>query len=103
LLAINYLLRKNNLHTTYLGVNVSRECIDDYIEVHQASHLYTHILTHMDNCGLEKFVCALCRDYPGHQVVVSGPAVKCMCKQPPNLEIIASVDTLKEFAKGISR
>lgn len=103
LLAINYLFRKNNNYTTYLGVNVKRECIDDYLSTHAVDRLYVHILTHIDNCALESFVCALCSDYPDKQVIVSGPAIKCVCTPPSNLTVVSSLEDMKRLAVANSK
>jgi DNA-binding transcriptional MerR regulator len=102
LLAINYFFRKHNNHTTYLGVNVNRECIDYYLANQPADRLYVHIITHLDNCGLESFVCALCRDYPDKQIIVSGPAVKCMDKKPRNLQVLHSMQEMIAYAAKAS-
>ena len=99
LLAANYFLRKNNNYTTYFGINVSSESILYYTKYHPATCLYTHVITHLDNCGLETYVCSLCHDFPDKQIVISGPAAKCIRRRPVNLQILHSLEEMMAFAK----
>ncbi len=103
LLAVNYFFRKNNNYTTYFGTNVSRESLNYFLQLHPADCLYTHIITRLDNCGLESYVCSLCNDFPGKQIVVSGPAVQCIQQQPANLKILHSLEEMMAFAKQRSQ
>jgi MerR family transcriptional regulator, light-induced transcriptional regulator len=99
LLTANYFFRKNNNYTTYFGINVPAESIRYYAKHHPVSCFYLHVITHMDNCGLEGYIRSLCNDFPTKQIVLSGPAAKCIRNQPDNLKILHSMDEMIAFAK----
>ncbi len=99
LLIANYFFKKNNNHTTYFGVNVPEESVKYYAQHHPVSCLYAHVITHLDNCGLESFVQSLVRDFPGKQIILSGPAVKCIENKFPSVRIIHSLEELIAFSK----
>jgi DNA-binding transcriptional MerR regulator len=85
LLVANYLLRKQGLWTTYFGTNVSLETLRYYASHFKVTHLCMHVITHLDNCGLDNFVRDLCHHFPGQEIVISGPACRCVQAQSKNL------------------
>ena len=100
LLVINYLLRKQGIWTTYFGTGVSLETLKYYSEHQRVTHFYTHIITHLDNCGLNEFVIDVCRAFPNQQIILSGPACKCVCQQPGNLRYLCCMDEVVEFTRS---
>jgi hypothetical protein len=61
--------------------------------------LYTHVITHLGTDGLNNFIDTLGKKFPDKQLVLSGPASKCMKEIPANLQILHSLDEMIEFAK----
>ena len=98
LLVINYLLRKHGIWTTYFGANVKTETLVYYSENFRVTHFYMHVITHLDNCGLESITNQLCKEFPDQQVIVSGPACGCVKMKSPNLLHLHSIDELTGFA-----
>jgi MerR family transcriptional regulator, light-induced transcriptional regulator len=98
LLVINYLLRKHGIWTTYFGTNVKHETLLYYSGNFRVTHFYMHVITHLDNCGLESITNQLCKEFPGQQIIVSGPACGCVKTKFPNLLHFHSVDELTAFA-----
>lgn len=99
LLVVNYYLKKFNNCTVYFGTNVSTETLKHYTDENPAGFLYAHVITHMENCGIEKYVHTLCKEFPGKQIILSGPAVKCIQQKPGNLIILDSLDAMAGFAR----
>ncbi len=99
LLTANYFFRKYSGHTTYFGANVSADCLTYYLQHHPATHLYAHVITSLNNDGLNTYISLLCNNFPDKKIVVSGPACKCIEKVPGNLRILRSLEELIEFAK----
>ncbi len=103
LLVVNYFLRKQGIRTTYFGPDVSTETLQYYTDHHPITHLYMHVITHMDNCGLESFIDALCKQFPDKKIVVSGPACGCVQKKTAtNLVHFHSLDEVIEFSHELA-
>lgn len=99
LLAANYFLRKYHNRTIYFGVNVQLESLEYYLQYQPANSLYTHVLTKLTNDGVENYMELLCKKFPNKNIVLSGPAAKCIQQPPANLHIIRSIDEMIAFAK----
>jgi DNA-binding transcriptional MerR regulator len=99
LLVANYFFRKNNNRTVYFGINVPAEAIKYYMQYHPVSCLYAHVLTHLHNCELDKYICSLSKEFPDKQIVISGPAADCIENAPANLQVIRSVKEMISFAE----
>lgn len=102
LLVANYFFKKNGYQTAYFGTNVSIDCIRHYAGLHNADMLYTHIITHMDNCGMKKFIDDICKAFPDKQIVISGPAIKCVQQLPKNVIVIHTLREMIEFTQKSS-
>lgn len=99
LLVAHYYLKKFNNCTVYFGTNVSTGILKQYAAENPASFLYAHVITHMENCGMENYAHNLCKEFPDKQIILSGPATKCIRQKPGNLMILDSIETMKQFAK----
>ena len=102
LLVINYFLRKHGIWTTYFGTNVSTGTLKDYASHHVVTHFYMHVITHLDNCGLDTLVYDFCKQFPSQNLVVSGPACNCIQSGIPNLERLHSLEGLLAFASKLA-
>ncbi|MEO7923065.1 MAG: MerR family transcriptional regulator [Chitinophagaceae bacterium] len=98
LLVINFFFRKYNNRTVYFGANVSTDSLRYYMRQHPAGCLYMHVVTHLNNEGLNESINSLCSEFP-IKLVLSGPAINCMAHQPSNLQVIHSLEELICFAK----
>ena len=92
LLVIDYLLKKQGIATTYFGTNVSTSTLQYYAAQHPVSHLFMHVITHLDNCGLDSFADTLCKTFPDKTIIVSGPACQCLCKETANMRHLHSLE-----------
>jgi DNA-binding transcriptional MerR regulator len=102
LLIANYFFKKQGVPTVYFGVNVSLDTIAYYCENRSVTHFYSHIITRLDNCALEKFICTLSSMYPGKKIIISGAACKCVGKEPQNLQKLHCVEELITAAQQLS-
>jgi len=94
LLVVNYILRKQGIWTTYFGCNVSMETLSYYASHFKVTHLYMHVITHFDNCGMEQLVQDFCKEFPSQKFIVSGPACRCVYSPSPNLLQVHSIEEL---------
>ena len=51
LLVVNYLMRKHGVWTTYFGTDVATSTLQYYAQYHKITHLYMHVITHLENCA----------------------------------------------------
>jgi DNA-binding transcriptional MerR regulator len=103
LLAANYFFRKHNNPTVYLGVNIDFETLRYYLDRKPADYLYTHIITHFNDEELDDYLCKLSREYPQKKILVSGPAVCCIKKLPPNITVLHTIDEMLSFARETAK
>jgi DNA-binding transcriptional MerR regulator len=103
LLVINYFLKKQGIRTTYFGNNVSEETLAYYAQHHAVTHLYMHVITHLDNCRIDIYIDSLCKKFRGKTIIVSGPACGCMKEKGcRNLLYLHSLEDLKTLAERIA-
>jgi DNA-binding transcriptional MerR regulator len=100
LLVVNYLLRKQGVFTTYFGTGVATETLLYYNQLHPVTHFYTHLVTILDNPGLNDFVCSLTKSFPDHPVTVSGPACNCVRQKPGNFRQLCSLEEVIGFTRS---
>ena len=98
LLVVNYLMRKHGVWTTYFGTDVATSTLQYYAQYHKITHLYMHVITHLDNCGLDTIAVELNKAFPGEELIVSGPACECLCSKANRLKHLHSLEEVIEFA-----
>ncbi len=99
LLLVNYLLKKNQVSTAYLGAGVALKEIECYLQARSATHLYCHIITNLTEEPLEKFIEKLAARFSPVQVVFSGPVVLQLDENYnlPNVKILRSLKEVIQF------
>ncbi len=102
LLVINYFLRKQGIWTTYFGTGVDTDTLKYYTKHFRVTHFYTHVITHLDNCGLNEFIEGLCRTFPQQKILISGPACSCVCDKPGNLLYLRSMEEALDFSRKLA-
>ena len=102
LLVVNYFLKKQGVWTTYFGTGVDTETLKYYAKHYGVTHFYSHVITHLDNCGLSEFVSTICSTFPHQQVIISGPACSCVCKEPGNLRYLQSKEEVLDFTRSFA-
>lgn len=98
LLAVNYLLRKRAIRTTYFGVNIASEVFSDYLEHNDATHLYMHSITRFDTCKMQDEITAIQQRFPNMKMVIAGPACACLAEKEQTYTYLQSMDQLLAFA-----
>ena len=102
LLVVNYFLKKQGVMTTYFGSGVDTETLQYYAKHHRVTHFYSHVITHLDNCGLGEFISSMCRTFPSQEIIISGPACSCVCREPGNLKYLQSKEEVFEFFQAFT-
>jgi len=103
LLAANYFLKKNNIRTIYFGVNLSLDCLCDYLQNHDADYIFTHIITHMKDCDIFHYLENISGRFPSKKIFVAGAACNCTKDLPDNIKHFCSPAQLIEYITSASR
>jgi hypothetical protein len=103
LLTANYLFRKENIPTVYLGVNITFETLRFYLDQKPVDYVFTHVITHFNDEELDDYLCQLCNAYPKIKFLVSGPASSCIKKSPTNLAVLHTIDDMLNFARELAK
>ena len=88
ILMMHYLLKKRSIRTTYFGSDVSILSLKEYCAHNNVTHLYTHILTHLQRQEPDEFVAELSSAFPQQRVVLSGPAMHHLKREFVNVHLI---------------
>ena len=103
LLVINYFLRKHGVRTTYFGTNVCLDTLKYYAANHNVTHLYMHVITHLDNIKLDCLADQLSKSFPKQDILVSGPACNCLVEKAPNLVHLHEPADLIKLAESLAK
>ncbi|MCU0384434.1 MAG: MerR family transcriptional regulator [Flavihumibacter sp.] len=76
ILFMQYLLKKNGTKSVYYGKNADIQVLKKICEMHHASHLYFHLITHLDDRPLENYLQELLSHFPDKKIVAAGPALQ---------------------------
>jgi MerR family transcriptional regulator, light-induced transcriptional regulator len=72
LLFINYLLKKNDWGTIYLGANVDPAVVKSIAQVEGIRYIYLHLITNFTGLFIDDYLEALCKTFPDKTIVASG-------------------------------
>ncbi|HEY0772061.1 MAG TPA: MerR family transcriptional regulator [Sphingobacteriaceae bacterium] len=97
LLFINYLLRKNNWSTIYLGKNVKLDELDPIIQLPGIINIYLHVLTNFTGFEIDDYLETVCRKYPDKRIIASGESVQKSQRSFTNLSLLNTDRQIYDF------
>lgn len=97
LLFINYLLKKNNWRTIYLGSNVKIKNLKKLESDKTISHLLLHVLTNFSGWEIDDYLENLCTAYPHIKIVASGAGIQQNQRSFLNLLPLKTDDAIYRF------
>ncbi|MGZ5191727.1 MAG: MerR family transcriptional regulator [Flavisolibacter sp.] len=90
LLFINYMMKKNNWSTLYLGSNISKNEILEIASIKNIDYIYLHLITNFTGMHAEDYMETICSTFPDKKIIASGDGVKNLEKSLENLQILNS-------------
>jgi len=99
LLFMHYLMRKNGIHTVYLGKDAGTETLEQYCSQKQVTHLYFHLVTRLLRCQPGEYIHGLSRQFPDKRIVLSGWLGDTIRHVPSNVRILKSLAEMQAFAE----
>lgn len=97
LLFINYLLRKNNWRTIYLGSDVKLQDLQKFDADKNISHLFLHVITNFSGWEIDDYLERLCTEFPNKKIVASGAGVQQGQRSFLNLLPLKTDDAIYRF------
>lgn len=97
LLFINYLLRKNNWRTIYLGSDVKLQDLQKFEADKNISHLFLHVITNFSGWEIDDYLEQLCTAFPAKKIVASGAGVQQGQRSFLNLLPLKNDDAIYRF------
>ena len=97
LLFINYLLRKNNWRTIYLGSDVKLQDLQKFHSDKNISYLLLHVITNFSGWEIDDYLEKLCTAFPDKKIVASGAGVQQGQRSFLNLLPLKTDDTIYRF------
>jgi DNA-binding transcriptional MerR regulator len=97
LLLVQYLLKRRGISYVSFGVNSSVDLICEYLSVHQATHIFFHMITNFTNKDPLHFIEETMQAIPEISIVASGPVFSDLQIEMKRVRILRSMGELLEF------
>lgn len=98
-LMMHYLLKKSGYRTVSLGQHVSLETLAGYCNTRRVTHLYTHIITHLQRYDMSEYIAELSARFHDKQIVISGAVVQSLQRTFLNVRILHSPEEMIAFSR----
>jgi methanogenic corrinoid protein MtbC1 len=99
LLFMWYSLKKNNVNTVYFGTDTGLKELEYYCQHKPATHLYTHLITHISEYDLDEYLAKLSGLFSDKQIVVSGKRVQNITCRFANVRLLRNEEEIFDFAR----
>ncbi|HVZ25001.1 MAG TPA: hypothetical protein VG842_03045, partial [Sediminibacterium sp.] len=102
LLLVQYLIKKQGIHTWYLGANVPINDLAFVAGLKKESLIFTHLTSLSPGFQFDKFLHQLADKLPDHRFIISGPVAKAYQKvPPPHFELKKSITEMLSFVNQL--
>jgi DNA-binding transcriptional MerR regulator len=97
LLYLHFLLKRNGHHVVYFGGNTSVKQMKHYTNNKPVTHLHFHLITNLTSQTPNEYVGMLVNEFPGKEIIVSGPFSKDVTVKYDNVRLLTSRDEVMKF------
>jgi MerR family transcriptional regulator, light-induced transcriptional regulator len=97
LLFIYYLLKKNGWSVIYLGVNINKKIIKQFIGNDQVEYLFLHLVSNFTGWDADVYFEELCKSFSGKKIIITGTAVHQLQRKFTNLILLKSDKEVYQF------
>jgi len=99
LLFINYLLKKNNWGTIFLGPNIDLTVVEPIAEMEGIEFIYLHLITNFTGFFIDDYLEGVCKKFPNKTIVASGVEMLKAQRQFRNLVLLKRDEDIYRFIK----
>jgi DNA-binding transcriptional MerR regulator len=100
MLFINYLFRKKDWNTIYIGSGLKLEEIRKASFIPDIKSIYIHLITKLIGFEPDEYFAELCRSFPDKRIIVSGEGIKGMQRSLTNLQLLKTDKEIYDFIAG---
>lgn len=97
LLFIQYLLRKNQWSTLYLGTNVTLTELNEVVRASGCRFIYFHLTTNFTGFDVDDFLEQVCRQFPSQTIFVSGEGAQKAQRSFVNVRLLRTDEAIYHF------
>jgi DNA-binding transcriptional MerR regulator len=101
LLLAQYLFKKNGHKTVYFGINAEISSLKHCCDHLPVTHLYFHLITNFTSRDADEYVQQLAAVFPGKKIIASGPALKTVKAELPDLQLLHSLKEMLELSRKL--
>ncbi|HEX8334679.1 MAG TPA: MerR family transcriptional regulator [Segetibacter sp.] len=99
-LLLHFLLKKNGHQVIYFGVNANVSHLKYYTDEKPVTHLYFHMITNLTSQTPDEYVSMLVKEFPGKEIVISGPVANEVAVQFKNVRLLKSRGEVMKFIEA---
>lgn len=100
LLFLQYMLKKWEWPTIYLGTNIKLQQLEEVGKQEGIEYIFTHIITNFTRFEIDDYLELLCRSFPNKKIVASGAMVQNATRSFTNLRLLNSDEAIYTFIKS---
>ena len=101
ILMMHYLLKERGIKSTYFGSDVSIPGLKEYCDENEITHLYTHVLTHLQRHEPDEFAAELSTAFTKQKIVISGVVLQYIKRNFVNVHLIPGEMYFESFLNYI--
>jgi hypothetical protein len=102
LLFINYLLKKYNWGTVYLGPNIDMPVLETVAAIDGIQFIYMHLITNFTGFFIDDYLEDICRKFADKTIVASGAEVLKAQRQFRNLILLRKDNEIYDFVRKLN-
>ena len=99
LLFLNYILRKNGWGTVYLGLNITKQMLQQFAHHPGVEFLFLHHITNFTEWDPDSYFEDLCKTFQNKNIVAAGTVVHQIQRNFTNLRLLKSDKEIYEFVE----
>jgi len=99
ILYMRYLMRKIGIKHLFAGTNVEMTEIESICNRQPIKELYFHLITNLTQFSTHHYLNQLSKKFPQLKIYYSGTAINQISLTPANVQVLGSVEEMKEFAR----
>jgi MerR family transcriptional regulator, light-induced transcriptional regulator len=99
LLFINYLMKKYEWGTLYLGPGINIDKLNAVSAIEGLDYIYIHMLTNFTGLEIDDYVESVCTGFPGKKIILSGNGFRSLQRRFTNLTVLSTDSMIIDFIK----
>jgi DNA-binding transcriptional MerR regulator len=99
LLFVNYMLKKNQCGTLYLGTNIKTDDLLKLESIPGISSLFVYLITNFTGETTDDYLESLCKTFSSTKIIAAGEGIRNVERNFANLQLLKSDEQILEFVR----